>query len=101
MKCSFSTIETRGGRFRPFLRSVVEVSPETKVIILSARPSVEGAVEAMRLGAADLLTKPFGGEEIDRVLARVLETRPLPQDIGAPVAVDEEGTPVLVGDSRR
>ncbi|MFH1278409.1 MAG: sigma-54 dependent transcriptional regulator [Candidatus Eisenbacteria bacterium] len=87
-----------GGRFRPFLRSVAEAAPDTRIVVLSARPSVEGAVEAMRLGAADLLTKPFGGEEIDRVLDRVAENRPLPSAGAAPDS--EEGGQSLVGESR-
>jgi two-component system response regulator AtoC len=46
------------------LEDVVERWPETPVILLTAHPTVEVAVEAMRKGAADFLCKPFDREEI-------------------------------------
>lgn len=39
-------------------------SPETNVIIMTASGEVSSAVHAMRLGAFDYLTKPFGAEEL-------------------------------------
>jgi len=41
------------------LRYVKSVSPETEVIIITAYGTIEIAVEAMRLGAHDFITKPF------------------------------------------
>lgn len=41
------------------LRRLAESSPETQVIILTGQATVESAVEAMKLGAFDYLTKPF------------------------------------------
>lgn len=41
------------------LRYAKSVSPETEVIILTAYGTIEIAVEAMRLGAHDFITKPF------------------------------------------
>lgn len=46
------------------LRKFRASSPETRVIVLTAYASMQTAVEAMRLGAYDYLTKPF---EITRV----------------------------------
>ena len=46
------------------LEDIVERWPETRVILLTAHPTVEVAVEAMRKGAADFLCKPFDREEI-------------------------------------
>ena len=47
----------------------------TAVIVMTANGGVAGAVEAMRLGAADYLVKPFDPAELPLVIARVLRKR--------------------------
>jgi DNA-binding NtrC family response regulator len=42
------------------LESVKASSPETEVIVMTAFGAVDTAVEAMKKGAADFITKPFG-----------------------------------------
>ena len=44
--------------------------PETAVIAMTASGSVNAAVEAMRCGASDYLTKPFAMDELSTVLDR-------------------------------
>jgi two-component system response regulator HydG len=44
--------------------------PETSVIAMTASSSVNAAVEAMRCGASDYLTKPFAVDELSTVLDR-------------------------------
>ncbi|MFO8072614.1 MAG: sigma-54 dependent transcriptional regulator [Polyangia bacterium] len=57
-------------------RRAAEIAPETEVIVLTAHGTVETAVEAMKLGAADYLTKPLSGpDELRIVSARALERR--------------------------
>ena len=51
------------------------LGPETAVIIVTAHGAVAGAVEAMRLGAADYLVKPFETEELPLVLERARRSR--------------------------
>ena len=46
------------------LKTLKEIHPLTEVIMVSAYGSIETAVEAMQLGAADFLTKPFSSEEL-------------------------------------
>ena len=41
------------------LESVKKISPETEVLVITGYGTVENAVEAMKLGAADFITKPF------------------------------------------
>src|SRR5438309_2492704 len=41
------------------LQRALEMSPHTQVIVMTAYGSIESAVEAMRRGAYDYLTKPF------------------------------------------
>jgi len=50
------------------LRHAVQKNPDIKVIIMTAYASTETAVEALRIGAYDYLTKPF---QPDEVLARI------------------------------
>jgi two-component system response regulator HydG len=55
------------------LRAVKSRSPSTEVLMITGYGTVETAVEAMKLGAADFITKPFSSEEfgvkVDRLLA--------------------------------
>ncbi|MDX9858221.1 MAG: sigma-54 dependent transcriptional regulator [candidate division Zixibacteria bacterium] len=51
------------------LRQLREINPFIQVIVLTAFGSVETAVEAMRLGAYDYITKPI--EELDELLLRL------------------------------
>ncbi|MGA0408191.1 MAG: response regulator, partial [Limisphaerales bacterium] len=41
------------------LRAIREESPETQVIVITAYATIETAVDAMRLGAFDFITKPL------------------------------------------
>ena len=47
--------------------------PETEVVMVTGYGSVETAVEAMRLGAFDYLTKPFDLEDLQRTINRVVK----------------------------
>ena len=56
---------------------VVEHAPETFCIILTGHGSIRSAVEAIKKGAYEYLTKPLRREEILLVMERALETRRL------------------------
>ncbi len=59
------------------LELVAEVKllyPQTSVIAMTASGSVNAAVEAMRCGACDYLTKPFAMDELSTVLDRAAST---------------------------
>ena len=57
------------------LREVKERFPGTEVLVITAYGTIEKAVEAMKLGAADFLTKPFSSEEFGMKVDRLLQTR--------------------------
>ena len=59
------------------LRAVKESSPESVVLIITAFASTESAVEAMKLGAYDYLTKPFQVDEVQLIVRNALEKRRL------------------------
>ena len=55
------------------LRRSKEVNPEAPVIMITAFGSAESAVEAMKLGAYDYITKPFKVDEMEFVINKALE----------------------------
>jgi len=59
------------------LKAVKEVSPETVVLMITAFASTESAVEAMKRGAYDYLTKPFQVDEVQLIIRNALEKRRL------------------------
>src|SRR5216117_285988 len=59
------------------LRAAKEHSPPTVVLVVTAFASTETAVEAMKLGAYDYLTKPFKLDEIKLMIANALERKRL------------------------
>ncbi len=55
------------------LRQIKARRPEAFIIIITGYATVHSAVQAMKLGAYDYLTKPFSLEELKGVLERVAE----------------------------
>ena len=73
------------------LRLVRAFRPATPVILMTAFGTIATAVEAMKLGAVDFITKPFKNEDLKLKVERALEARMLQSDAsskpaGAPVA---------------
>jgi len=83
------------------LAKVRQASPETQVIIMTGHATVDTAVQALRLGAFDYLTKPCKWAELEVLLARVAERRDLTNKVAACESRLKavEGTPLLVGDT--
>lgn len=59
------------------LRRIRQLSPETKVILISAHATIEQAVEAMKLGGYDFIRKPFELEEIVTTVRNAARTSEL------------------------
>ena len=62
------------------LRKVKENWPDTAVVMITAFASTETAVEAMKQGALDYITKPFKLDEIRIILQRALERTSLERE---------------------
>jgi DNA-binding NtrC family response regulator len=58
-------------------RAILEIDPHAILIILTAYPSIPNAVESIRGGAADFLSKPCRIEEMRIRLEHALESRDL------------------------
>ncbi len=59
------------------LRRVKKQAPEIPVVVMSAFGAIDDAVQAVKLGAYDYLTKPFPKEKVLGVIENVLEQRRL------------------------
>jgi len=59
-----------------------EGTPPPEVIFITGHASVETAVEALRQGGADYLTKPVDFARVKMVLANLARTRELKEEIG-------------------
>ena len=69
-----------GGGGLQLLEEIRSRFPETTVIIMTAYATVSSAVEAMRIGASDYLTKPFTLDELTSVFERAAQRRDFDQE---------------------
>lgn len=72
-----SDLKMQGMDGLELLARVKKMVPSTEVIIITAYGSVSSAVEAMKKGAFDYITKPIELEELDIVIDRVFEHQKL------------------------
>jgi two-component system, NtrC family, response regulator HydG len=84
------------------LKRALEASPQTQVIVMTAYGSIETAVEAMRRGAYDYVTKPFKEGELVHRVTKALERARLVAavDLFAGEFNQRHGLSALVGKSQ-
>ncbi len=85
------------------LRRARETSPETPVVMLTAYTSTKTAIEALKAGAYDYVSKPFDVEELKHVVGKALERKRLSDENVALRSQIEERPALgaLIGVSRR
>ncbi len=79
-------------------RRIQEISPDTTVIIITAYASVETAVQALREGAHDYITKPFDPEHLSHVVRNTAAQRNLEREnlqLREKLASTSASTPIL------
>jgi len=54
---------------------IATLAPESVVVMISGQRMIESAIEAMRAGAFDYITKPFELTQVDAVVRRALDYR--------------------------
>src|SRR5208282_2539639 len=59
------------------LRRALQEDPDLPVVMITAHGTVDTAVEALKIGAFDYLTKPFDKDEVRQIVAKALKTRAL------------------------
>ena len=62
------------------LRRIREAGAAAEVVVLTGHPDVQTAIEAMKLGAYDYLTKPFKLAEVEEVLRRAADRKRLEKE---------------------
>ena len=78
--CVVTDLQMPGMDGLELLGALRERHPATPVVMMTSFGSVETAVEAMRLGAHDFVTKPFQAERLLLTLERALENRALVEE---------------------
>lgn len=82
------------------LKHCQEHYPDLPVIMITAHGTVETAVEAMRTGAFDFISKPFDRTEMRNVVAKAVRTRDL-QGRDVELDAEERGKYRIIGESER
>ncbi len=59
------------------LKRALEIEPELPVVLITAHGTIDTAVEALKRGAFDFVTKPFDKDEVRQIVAKALKTREL------------------------
>src|SRR5919108_402804 len=77
----FADVRLPGMNGIELLRRIREFDPAIPVVIMTAYGTIEGAVEAVKLGAFDYLKKPVDLEELKLLADRARETSQLKQEL--------------------
>ncbi len=62
------------------LKTIKEMSPRVQVILMTGEPTVETASEAVRTGAFEYLSKPFGKEQLLRTVSSAAKVKALDEE---------------------
>ncbi len=83
------------------LRGALEADPEVPVVVMTAFGTLEVAVEAMKIGARDFLSKPVEPDHLLLLVERITERRRLRQEnlVLRDALAKRQGAPEIVGDS--
>jgi len=58
-------------------REIKKISPETQIVMITAYPSVDTAISAMKEGAYDYIIKPFDPDEVSFMVKKIIEHQDL------------------------
>lgn len=74
-------LKMKGLKGLDLLEEVKRVAPLTPVIIITAFGTIESAIQAMKMGAYDYITKPFHMDELVLTVKKALENRLLKREV--------------------
>src|SRR5574344_1914472 len=78
--CILLDLMLPGGSGLDVLRKIKETSPETGVIIVSAKDSLDDKIEGLKIGADDYLSKPFHLPELSMRIFALIRRRNFSSD---------------------
>ena len=98
----FSDIFMDGMSGLAMLKEVKKISPQAKLVVMTAQDTMNNTIEAMRMGAYDYISKPFDFEVIYTLVARVESNRKtqIPSQSEIAGKVDEDSVESIVGKSK-
>ena len=70
-----------------FLKAIKAVSPDLPVVMITGYPSIDVAIQAMKEGAADFITKPFRCEQIKISIEKLLRERDILRESSLPQGI--------------
>ena len=101
----FSDIFMEGISGLELIEQSRQISPDLKIVIMTAQDSMNNTIEAMRLGAYDYLSKPFDFDDVYKLVekAETAQSFLLPEEVDdtqsqGPQAGNDEG--LIIGKSK-
>ena len=83
------------------VRRILIQAPDSVIIMISGQRNIESAIQAMRAGAFDYITKPFELREVATVIRRALEHRKRIEGACAPSKLDESSKELFAAISKQ
>jgi nitrogen regulation protein NR(I) len=81
------------------LKRALEEDPELPIVLITAHGTIDTAVEALKSGAFDFVTKPFDKDEVRQIVAKALKTRELRGADATPTATSSGARFGIIGAS--
>ncbi|HEX8790003.1 MAG TPA: sigma-54 dependent transcriptional regulator [Polyangiaceae bacterium] len=82
------------------LKKALEEDPELPVVLITAHGTIDTAVEALKSGAFDFVTKPFDKDEVRQIVAKALKTRDLRAADATPMPAARDARFGIIGHSQ-
>ena len=98
IKMIFTDLRLPDGDGINFLKQVKDIFPNLPVVVMTSYAEVSTAVEAMKLGAFDYISKPFQQEDVLNVIKNAQNTvfstpKPAPVETAAPLSKTDHSSP--------
>jgi two-component system response regulator AtoC len=81
------------------LKEALREDPELPIVMITAHGTVDTAVEALKSGAFDYLTKPFDKDEVRQIVAKALKTKELSGAEASPTGTAKNARFGIIGGS--
>jgi nitrogen regulation protein NR(I) len=82
------------------LRKALIDEPELPIVLITAHGTIDTAVEALKSGAFDFVTKPFDKDEVRQIVAKALKTRELRGADATPASASQGARFGIIGTSQ-